>query len=275
MVKAYGRSLFSRRHWREIQKRHSELLHADTARLKDLESKSEQEENKLRGMLWDDFVANRWDSFLHRGRAARPLTPINKVSNLNLRKHLEEIDWWGVRNGLLDELKQGRSLLKGEALAILERLRDNRETYYGRLQEIEKRAENIVREALGVPLIGQGWVSETELFNLVQDAVAPLAVAQHARLPWLGMQHLDIYVPDLGLAIEYMGEQHFQAIEFFGGEEMLQRRKQLDRKKAELCRVNGVTLLYVTPDDEVAVNMVEKMLKRARTRRNRHALNST
>lgn len=269
MVAAYGRSLFSRRHWREIYQRKLELLEAAALILDDLRIKWEEAERQLRAILWVDFSANRWGSFLRQATSGG--TPLEEISDANLRRSVEVSNWRTVRNGLLREIKEGRSLLKGEALAVLARLQENYDGFYARVQEIDEEAENIVRQARGIPLIGQGWISETELFNLVRDAVAPVTVVQHARFSWLGSQHLDIYVPDRDLAIEYMGEQHFRPVEFFGGEEALRKRKTLDKRKAQLCRENGVRLIYVTPDDEVSVDAVEKILARGETMRMEHA----
>jgi hypothetical protein len=230
----------------------------------------EEAESQLRRILGADFLAGRWGSLLRQPVSGGG--PLNEISDTNLRRSLEISNWRMLRVGLLRELKQGRSLLKGPALIALKRLRDTSEAFTKWQKQIDEQAENLVRKAHGVPLIGQGWVSETELFNLVRDVVAPLAVVQHARLPWLGLQHLDIYVPDLGMAIEYMGEQHFRAVEFFGGEGALQQRKELDKKKAHLCRENGIQLVYVTPDDAMSVDTVEKLLARSKTRRSGHPI---
>ena len=63
---------------------------------------------------------------------------------------------------------------------------------------------------------------------------------------WLGKQHLDFYIPKYNIAIECQGEQHFVSKEHFGGEVGLNVRRQLDRKKYELCRENGIKIIYYT-----------------------------
>ena len=41
--------------------------------------------------------------------------------------------------------------------------------------------------------VGEGWVSETKLFYLLQEKFPELEIVQHASPDWLGRQHLDIF----------------------------------------------------------------------------------
>ena len=65
----------------------------------------------------------------------------------------------------------------------------------------------------------------------------------HSSPSWLQPQHLDVFIEDLQLAFEYQGEQHFLAIDFFGGDEGFKKRVKLDNRKKELCEKNGVHLI--------------------------------
>ena len=47
----------------------------------------------------------------------------------------------------------------------------------------------------------------------------------------------------MDIGIEYQGQQHYKAIDYFGGEEGLNQRKELDERKRKLCMDNGVTLV--------------------------------
>lgn len=112
-------------------------------------------------------------------------------------------------------------------------------------QALLRRCENDVRREAGLPEIGEGWVSETELFRLIVEAFPEITVLQHARPRWLTPQHLDVYLPTRNIALEYQGQQHFEAIDFFGGEEGLKQRRELDARKRRLCRKNACTLIEV------------------------------
>lgn len=56
----------------------------------------------------------------------------------------------------------------------------------------------------------------------------------------------DIYIKSLNLCIEYDGKQHFEAIEFFGGEENLKNVKMRDEIKNNYCKENRIILLRIS-----------------------------
>lgn len=111
--------------------------------------------------------------------------------------------------------------------------------------ELMREAENTFREERDIPRVGEGWVAETALFYEVRDAFPDETVTQHGRPKWLGRQHLDIFMPDRGVAIEYQGEQHDRPVEFFGGKEAFWKNVERDRKKLSICKRNGVRVVYV------------------------------
>jgi hypothetical protein len=71
-------------------------------------------------------------------------------------------------------------------------------------------------------------------------------------------QHYDVYLPDLKIALEYQGEQHFRAIPYFGGEEGLLRTQERDRRKREISVANGVYQIDVLPGYKIA-SIVEEI----------------
>ena len=68
------------------------------------------------------------------------------------------------------------------------------------------------------------------------------------RLNWLGIQSLDIYSEQYNFAIEYNGIQHYEPIEFFGGQKAFIYRNFLDAKKEFLCAKNKCKLFIVKYD---------------------------
>lgn len=118
------------------------------------------------------------------------------------------------------------------------------------LMEISRDAENLARERAGVPLIGQGWISETELFRNIEREFPETTVIQHGRPSWLGRQHFDIWMPNWKVAIEYHGDQHFKAVEIFGGTEGFNKTVERDARKESLSIINGVKLFIATKEDD-------------------------
>jgi hypothetical protein len=101
------------------------------------------------------------------------------------------------------------------------------------------------------------WVSETRLFELVKKAFRGKEVIRHGQPIWLAPQHLDIFIPELSLAIEYMGLQHYQPVEFFGGQEGFLRTVYRDKKKAEICYRAQIELVYVRFDEDIAERVTQ------------------
>lgn len=109
---------------------------------------------------------------------------------------------------------------------------------------ILKQAEDLYRETIGMPKVGEGWISETELFYKISDYFKDEEVVHHASPKWLGRQHLDIYLPKLKIGIEYQGAQHYEPIKFFGGQEAFEKTVERDKRKKELCEKHNCMLIY-------------------------------
>lgn len=63
-------------------------------------------------------------------------------------------------------------------------------------------------------------------------------------LPWLNKQSLDFYLPDYNVAIECQGSFHFNRNDYYGGEDGLKNCIERDERKYNLCKENGVRILY-------------------------------
>ena len=64
---------------------------------------------------------------------------------------------------------------------------------------------------------------------------------------WLvleGKLFIDFFLPDYGVGIECQGGQHFESVEYFGGDEMFKRTKLRDALKKKLCNDHGIELIY-------------------------------
>lgn len=137
--------------------------------------------------------------------------------------------------------------------------------YAGVVQGIVRDAENRLREAHAVPKVGEGWVAETALFHAVRAAFPGISVVQHGMPPWLGRQHLDIWIPEWKIAVEYQGAQHFEPVDYFGGTETFQLTTERDARKQHLCRASDVTLIIATTETTHAA-VIEQIARACRDR---------
>lgn len=95
------------------------------------------------------------------------------------------------------------------------------------------------------------WVSENQLYQLLKRQLKGVQVQQHARPTWISPQHLDVFIPEVSVAVEYMGRQHYEPIDFFGGESGFAIVQERDGRKQEICAKLGIELLLVRHDEDI------------------------
>ena len=59
----------------------------------------------------------------------------------------------------------------------------------------------------------------------------------------------------------YQGQQHYVAVDLFGGEEGLKRTKQRDKEKLRLSKINGVDIIYFSYKENLTEKLVQNRLK--------------
>ena len=124
---------------------------------------------------------------------------------------------------------------------------------------LDKQIENLVRAEFGFGKVSEVWISEAMLHRIVCQIYPDEQVLRGHHPEWLGGLELDVYLPELGLAFEYQGQQHFHPIRAWGGEEAQQKVRERDACKARTCAERGVTLIaidYTEPLTETYVRGV-------------------
>lgn len=77
-------------------------------------------------------------------------------------------------------------------------------------------------------------------------------IRRHIHPLWLDGLELDFYIHSKRLAIEVQGNQHFEFVPFFHGDESgFERQQERDAKKASLCRENNIKLIYIASELEM------------------------
>lgn len=102
------------------------------------------------------------------------------------------------------------------------------------------------------------WKSESALFSLVKKEYSDAIYQYHSE--WLGLQSLDIFIPSLSVGIEYQGQQHYEPVEVFGGEEAFAKTIARDEKKKMLCEKNNVHLILWKYDEVISLNKLKKKI---------------
>lgn len=72
----------------------------------------------------------------------------------------------------------------------------------------------------------------------------------------------DFYIPDFNLLIEYQGQQHFEPVKFFGGEQAFKLRVTKDQIKKDWCLDNNIQLFEIRHDQDI-VPELDKIINKA------------
>jgi len=119
-------------------------------------------------------------------------------------------------------------------------------------------AENNYRKKNGIPLIGDGWIKQAELREGIKEFIANVKNEYSPR--WLGAKRIDIYIPSHKVAIEYHGAQHYEAVDFFGGQEAFEKRVIDDKNKKDLCLKNNLSFIEWPHLIEINAKNISKMV---------------
>lgn len=155
-----------------------------------------------------------------------------------------------------DEVTYWRNVREEEAQPMI---RLHRKASQAR-RAFTKKIENIVRQEFGYRKVGEGWISETILCQIVSKIYSGREVLFHHRPEWLNGLELDIYIPDAKTAFEYQGLQHYRPIKGWGGEKAFEELKRRDAQKAALCKQLGIRLIKVDYTEPLTESYIRMLL---------------
>lgn len=156
-----------------------------------------------------------------------------------------------------------------ERQRLLKDIEENRYTW-----EMEKRKEkitrtlnneieNLTRQEFGFRKIGDGFVTETLLYSIIKNIFPTTTIIRHHRPEWLNRLELDVFLPDLNLAFEYQGQQHFHPVDAWGGKTKLLELVERDKLKRTLCQSNNITLIEIDYTEPMTEKYIKEKLKKA------------
>ena len=96
---------------------------------------------------------------------------------------------------------------------------------------------------------GESKIREVlDIFNikyLEQASFKECRAANNRRLLF------DFYIPSINTCIEFDGKQHFEPVEYWGGQEGLERRKRSDEIKNKFCTDNNINLIRISYNEDI------------------------
>lgn len=137
-------------------------------------------------------------------------------------------------------------------------------SYFNKLASVKQVYDNFESLSLS-EMIANGfydnkWKSEKTLYCMIKEIYDDAIYQYHSS--FLEKQSLDIFIPSLSLGIEYQGQQHYQPIDFFGGEIGFQKVIERDKRKAEICKKNNIILIYWKYNEIITKKNLIKKLKK-------------
>lgn len=153
----------------------------------------------------------------------------------------------------------------GTLLQLLENINTEMATYRSAYcignWELYKKTLRSILESLDIDQsLYVRWKREYEMYSLIK-MFYPDVVFQY-RSAWLERQSLDAYVPSIKVGFEYQGQQHYESVEFFGGQEALEHRAENDALKKKKCKQNGVALVEWVYTEQINAAVLQDKLSR-------------
>lgn len=136
----------------------------------------------------------------------------------------------------------------------------NYEINGSQIKEIHHIVENAVRAKFGHKNVGESWVTETMIFNIVKSIYPNFQTYHHYRPDFLNGLEIDIFIRELNLGIEYQGIQHFKPFNHLGGKESYEKLKIRDELKRKLCQQQGVRLIYINYYEDVSEILIKSKI---------------
>lgn len=129
-------------------------------------------------------------------------------------------------------------------------------------EKTNKEVEKELRNFFGFPPIGTNGVSEKILYKSISYLFTNYKAMNKYRGPELEGLEIDIFIPELKLAIEYQGQQHYKAMPHLGGEAGLEKRVANDERKKRLCKALNYSLIEIDYNDDITVPHLAEIFKK-------------
>lgn len=106
------------------------------------------------------------------------------------------------------------------------------------------------------------WVSEELVYKLTKKIFGKRYAVIYQHRPYFlkstknGQMSYDVFISGADVAIEYQGKQHFEPVDFFGGEESFRELQLRDAEKLRLSSEHGIRLVYINYWEEITTKLI-------------------
>ena len=189
---------------------------------------------------WSCSEGHRWTTHLYRVRQGRWCPACASRANAEAQRNNN------LGAAKLLALERGGECLETENFGMLSVVRWR----CGEGHEWDAKLTDVDHKGTWCPHCG--WKIESVCGDVLRELLPGYTFKKTRAIPWLKLGvdgaplELDLYCPELGLAVEYNGRQHYEYVPFFHKtQDNFEHRRELDRLKAEACENNWVTLIVI------------------------------
>lgn len=146
------------------------------------------------------------------------------------------------------------SELREQVYKVMDRVKELNEEIFEFFAVRFREIENELRFNLNYNSVGSLF-SESLLFNRIKNELPEFQVISQFSPAWLSPQRFDIFIKEKNCAIEYNGIQHYEPIDYFGGEEGFKNTTKRDKAKRRKCKANNCYLMEIKYDEDFEVSI--------------------
>ena len=96
-----------------------------------------------------------------------------------------------------------------------------------------------------------GSVGERKIADWLDSQGIPYEREYKVLIDGAQRRYYDFFLPEQKMMIEFHGQQHYEPIEYFGGQERFKRQQLRDRQKEDFCKTLGYHLLVIKYTDDI------------------------
>lgn len=134
------------------------------------------------------------------------------------------------------------------------------------LDKVNQSNEHFERGTYKKPI--NKWKSEELVYNIIKKLYKDCHIIYQHRPYFLkstkfGQMSYDVFIAELDMAIEYQGKQHFEPVDFFGGELTHQAQVIRDTEKAQLSKEHNIKLVYINYWEDLTIDNIRRIISKA------------